>query len=512
MKTYCARAGALTACVTVASLVLAGCGGGGGSAKGGATELDIATLTSAQSLDPATAIGSALPYFQAVYDTLIKRDPDGALRPMLATKWEYDKGRTQLSLTLRQGVKFSDGTAFDARAVKANLEHFKRGGGGGAKYLNSLKAVDVEDATHVTLQLSAPDPAMLFYLSDAAGLMASPAKLAGGTLKTTPVGTGPYTLDRTRTAIGDKYVFERKKGYWGAELPYKTLTISVFDNETAVVNGLKTGQLDSAVLQDANQQASLESDTQLNKIDQALDFQGLLLFDRGGLRTPALKDAKVRQALNYAIDRKTMLEKIRRGRGEVTDQIFGTETKAYDKSLDTFYDRDPAKARQLLADAGYAKGFTLKLPRMSAIVNDALASSIEADLKAVGIKVVWDQLDGNSALQKIFKDRAYSAMVMNIGQSSIDWVTVQDLVTPGTFNLFGSTDATVTGLLPKIQTGSAAEADEAARRLNKHLVEEGWFIPFYRMTYLLVSGKDVKVEPQSGMAVPSIYNYTPATS
>ncbi|WP_239074023.1 ABC transporter substrate-binding protein [Streptomyces sp. SID10853] len=509
MMRYSARTGALTACATVASLVLAGCGGGGGSAGGGSAELDIATLTSAQSLDPADALGSALPYFQAVYDTLLKRAPDGSFRPMLATKWSYDKDRTRLSLTLRQGVKFTDGSAFDAQAVKANMEHFKKGGGGAAKDLGALQAVEVRDATHVTLRLSAPDPAMLFYLSDAAGLMASPAKLAGGTLKTDPDGTGPYTLDKARTAVGDKYVFERRKGYWGTQLPYRTLTISVFDNETAIVNGLRTGQIDTAVLQDANQQEAVKSDTQLRTAEHTFDFQGLLLFDRAGVRTPALREVKVRQALNYALDRGTMLDKIRRGGGQATDQVFGTGTKAYDKSLDTYYDHDPAKARKLLAQAGYAKGFTLKLPRISAIVNDALASSIETDLKAVKIKVVWDQLDGNSAVQRIYKDRAYSAMVMNIGQSPIDWVTVQDLVAPGTFNLFGSTDATVRQLLPRIEAGGP-QAGTAARALNRHLVQQGWFVPFYRSSFLLVSGKDVKAEPQSGMGVPSIYDYTPA--
>ncbi|MFC9501957.1 ABC transporter substrate-binding protein [Streptomyces sp. NPDC056982] len=508
-----ARIGALTAGATALSLVLTGCGKDGGSATAGTAELDIATLTNAQSLDPATALGSALPYFQAVYDTLIKRAPDGTYKPMLATKWTYDKSRTKLSLTLRQGVKFSDGAAFDAQAVKANLEHFKGGGGGGAKYLAALKSVKVADATHVTLELASPDPGMLFYLSDAAGLMASPKKLAGGSLKTKPVGTGPYTLDKARTAIGSKYVFDRKKDYWGEELPYKTVTISVFDNETAVVNGLKTGQLDSAVLQDANQQASIESDTNLTKSRHSFDFQGLLLFDRGGVRTPQLKDARVRQALNYALDRETMLKKIRDGRGEITDQVFGPETKAYDKSLDTYYPHDPAKARKLLAQAGYAKGFTLKLPRMSAIVNDALASSIEADFKAVGVKVKWDQLDGATALQKIFQEKAYSGMVMNIGQSSVDWVTVNDLVVPGAFNPFATSDPTVKKLLPQIQAASGTKAgDDASRALNKHLVEEGWFAPFYRASFLLVSTKDVKVVAQSGMAVPSIYDYTPAKS
>ncbi|MFJ3274077.1 ABC transporter substrate-binding protein [Streptomyces sp. NPDC086776] len=508
-----ARIGALTAGATALSLVLTGCGTDRGSATASTAELDIATLTNAQSLDPATALGGALPYFQAVYDTLIKRAPDGTYKPMLATKWTYNKSRTTLSLTLREGVKFSDGTAFDAQAVKANLEHFKGGGGGGAKYLATLKNVKVTDATHLTLELTGPDPGMLFYLSDGPGLMASPKKLADGSLKTKPVGTGPYTLDKGKTAIGSKYVFDRKKDYWGDELPYKTLTISVFDNETAVVNGLKTGQLDSAVLQDTNQQTSVEPDTNLTKIKHSFDFQGLLLFDRGGVLTPQLKDVRVRQALNYALDRKTMLEKIRGGHAEITDQVFGPETKAYDKSLDTYYSHDPAKARKLLAQAGYAKGFTLKLPRISAVVNDALASSIEADFKAVGVKVKWDQLDAATALQKIFRERAYSGMVMNIGQSPIDWVTMNDLVVPGAFNPFATSDPTVKKLLPQVQAASGTKAgDDASRTLNKHLVKEGWFAPFYRTSFLIVSSKDVKVVPQSGMAVPSIYNYTPAKS
>ncbi|MDL4815165.1 ABC transporter substrate-binding protein [Actinomadura opuntiae] len=509
MKRYSPRIAASAACAA-AALALTGCGGGG-SASGGASGLDIATLTAAQSLDPADAIGSALPFFQAAYDTLIKRDPDGSYKPMLATQWSYDKDRTHLSLTLHSGVKFSDGTAFDGEAVKANLEHFKNGGGGGAKYVKSIKDVKVVDPTHVVLELSQPDPGLEFYLSDAAGLMASPAKLKDGSLKTTPVGTGPYVLDKGKTAVGTKYVFDRKKDYWGDKAKFDTLTISVFDNETALVNGLKTGQIDSAVLQDANQQAAIASDGNLKKTPFTFDVQSLLLFDRGGARTPALGKVKVRQAINYALDRRTMLDKIRQGRGEITDQVFGPETKAYDKTLDAYYSHDPAKARQLLAQAGYSGGFTLKLPRVPSM-GDALVSSIQTDLGAVGIKVTWDQLDAAGAVQKVYRDRAYSAMVMNNGQSSIDWVTDQDLVTPGAFNMFGTTDPTVTRLLAQVQAGDANQAATASRELNRHLVEEAWFAPFYRLQYLLVSSKDVKAVTQSGMAVPSIYDYTPAGS
>lgn len=503
------RTGALAACLA-ASLAVAGCTDSG-TADTGTSTLNIATMTFPQSLDPAQAVGSALPYFQATYDTLVKREPDGELRPMLATEWQYNADRTELGLTLRKDAKFADGTVFDAAAVKANMERFKTGGGADAKWLKDLESVAVDDPTHVTLKLRQPNPAMLFYLSDAAGLMANPAALdKGDGLKTTPDGTGPYRLDRTKTTVGTKWVYQRNPDYWGEPLPYETLTMSFFDNETAIVNGLKTGQVNAALLQSADQQISIESDPRMKTTEQEFDFQGLLLFDRGGKLTPALKDARVRQALNLAIDRKTMLEAIRQNRGEITSQVFGPDTHGYDRKLDTYYAHDPARAKELLRTAGHAEGFTLKLPRIAAIVNDALAASLASDLEAVGVKLVWDDLDGASAVQKVFTDRAYSGMVMNMGQSSSDWVVVDELVNPGAFNMFGTSDATVRELVPRVQSGTAEQAGAAVRALGEHLVKEAWFVPFYRMTYLHVSDGSVTIRPQSGMAVPSIYNYSPA--
>ncbi|NUP83634.1 MAG: ABC transporter substrate-binding protein [Nonomuraea sp.] len=503
------------AALLLAATVLAGCSGsgdgGGGAAAATPKTLNIATMTLPQSLDPKDANGSALPFFQAVYDTLIKREADGTYSPMLATEWKYDDKLTGLALTLRAGVTFDDGTPFDAAAVKANMERFRKGGGAQAKTLNDVKDIKVVDATHVTLTLSQPNPALLYYLSDAAGLMANPKDFAqGDTLKTKPGGTGPYELDPGQTVIGTKWVFKRAAAYWGTKLPYDTVTISYFDNETAIVNGIKTGRLNAALIQDADQQISVEGDPRVKTTKQEFDFQGLFLFDRAGLVTPELRDPRVRQALNYAIDRQTMLSKIRQGRGAITSQVFGPSTAAYKQELDTYYTFDQAKAKALLKDAGQEKGFTLKLPRIPAIVSDALAASLQSDLGAVGVKVVWDAVDPGSAVQRIFRDRAYSAMVMNMGQSSTDWVAIGEVVLPGAFNMFGYTDDTVKALLPKVQGKAAKDAGTDLQALNRHLVEDGWFMPFYRMTYLHVSDGSVTIKPQDGMAVPSIYNYAPA--
>ncbi|TDC53850.1 ABC transporter substrate-binding protein [Actinomadura sp. KC345] len=508
MKKIIRGAALLAACVTATALT--GCAGSGGEA-GGDTTLDIATLTLPQSLDPKDATGSALPFYQAVYDTLIKREPDGTFSPMLATEWAYDDDRTELKLTLRGDVKFDDGSPFDAAAVKTNMERFAKGTGASAKTLQDVEKIEVVDGTHVTLHLAQPNPAMLYYLSDAAGLMANPAGFGkpGDPLKTKPDGTGPYDLDSQRTAIGTRWVYQRAERYWGTRLPYNEITFRYFDNETAIVNGIKTGQINAALLQDADQQTRIESDPKVQGAEQEFDFQGLLLFDRDGKITPELGDARVRQALNHAIDRTTMLDKLRQGRGEITSQVFGPQTAAYDKRLDTYYAHDPAKARELLKQAGHADGFTLKLPRITAIVPDALASSLQSDLKAIGVKVVWDVIDP-SQIQKIYTDREYSAMVMNIGQSPDDWVTIGGLVLPGVGNMFGTTDGTVSRLLPEIQATSAGKAKADLRALNEHLVKDAWFVPFYRMSYLHVSDGSVKITPQAGMAVPSVYNYAPA--
>lgn len=500
---------AVTAAVTVAA---AGCSGGTETASGKSdTTLNIATMTLPQSLDPAVATGSALPFFQAVYDTLIKRAPDGTLRPMLATAWSYDKARTTLSLTLRKGVTFHDGTPFNAKAVRANLRRFAKGGGADAGDVAGIKRVEVVDATHVKLHLAEPDPGLLFDLSDSAGLMAGPKAFKDHKrLTIRPDGTGPYVLDTKRTVIGTKWVYTRARHYWGKRPPYATITMSYFDNENAIVNGLKTGQLDTAVIQDADQQASVKADPKLTTQPVNFDFKGLLLFDRSGVRVPALAKTKVRRALNYAIDKPTMLKKIRQGRGEVTAQIFGKDTPGYVKSLDAAYPYDPAKARALLKQAGYAGGLTITLPRIKAIVPDALAASMKSDLSAVGITLTWDPMDQGTALKKIFKDKAYPGMVMNLGQSTNAWVAVTTAVLPGTFDPFGYTDATVKRLAAKIQREPAAKAGDDLRALNRHLVDDAWFVPFYRLTYSLVTDAGVHASPQAGMAVPSIYGYTPA--
>ncbi|GAA3381760.1 ABC transporter substrate-binding protein [Cryptosporangium minutisporangium] len=503
-----------TAALAFGALLASGACTTDGDTSTGATKttLTIGTMTPARSMDPIDAGGGGTPYFQAVYDTLIKREPDGKLTPMLASAWKYDASLTSLTLTLRDGVTFDDGTPLDAPAVKANLDRFRKAASAEAAQALSTKSVAAPDAKTVVLTLNGPDPALLDSLSDAYGFIANPAKFGRDKpFATLPDGTGPYELDAENTTTGSIWTFTRKSKYWGEAPPFQKVTIRVFDNENAIVNGLKTNQIDAAVLQNVDQQVAATSGTKLKTASQEIDLKLFNIFDRKGARVPALGDVRVRQAINYALDRDVMVKQIQQGRGTATNQIWGTQAPGYDKELDSYYAHDPAKAKALLAAAGYGSGFTLTLSRLAALVPDSLAEAMKSDLAAVGITLKWDDLDQASFLTKTFREFKYPGVVMNGGQPAKDWATVSASLLPRTIsNPFGDTDPTVEQLAAKIRASEPARAATYAQQLNRHIVEQAWFVPLYRMQYLHVTVPTVTAVPQAGLAVPALYNYRPA--
>lgn len=501
--------------VLAAALLLAGCGDNGSGSEtdsdsGAATQaesLTIGTLNVPTSLDPKDGGGSSMPFFQAAYDTLIMREPDGTLVPMLATEWSYNEDRTELTLTIIEGVSFDDRTPLDAEAVKANLIHFRDGNGQSASLAAAIESVDTPDATTVIINLSAPDPGLEWALSDAVGLIGNPSTLGADAITTDPDGTGPYTLNTSETAIGTRWVYDRRDDYWGEALPYSRIVISAFDDENAIVNGLKTGQINTALIQSTDQQMAAEQDPNLTLQPYQFDFFGLLLFDRDGVITPELADVRVRQAINYALDRQTLLDGIRQGQGTITSQVFGTDTDGYQEELDSYYDHDSERARELLQEAGLGDGFTLVLPAIPGVTSDASTTAIATQLAEAGITLEWENPD--NPLSAIFTERQFSGMPMNLGQSTSAWNVAQTLVLPGTFNLFGTTTEETQELVTELQNSSGEEYSRIAAELNTYLVEQAWFAPIYRVTNELVTDPSVTAVAQEGMAVPSLYNYTP---
>jgi peptide/nickel transport system substrate-binding protein len=486
----------------------AGTGGGGGTGEGQALTLGI--VGELLSWDPAQAhVGHALQPYQAVYDTLLLREPDGTLAPMLATEWGYtDDTNLVINLELRTDVTFSDGAPFSAEAVVANIEHFKADNGRQAAQAAAIESVTAVDEDTVEIKLSRPDPAMEYYLSQALGLMGSPAALGTDGMDRVPVGTGPYTMDTNQSVSGSQSVFTAREDYWNPDLQHwDQIELRVLEDVTSRVNALVSGEVDATLLDAATYQQAEGAGKEL--LEYGTDWSGLLLMDRDGAINDALADVRVRQAINYAFDREALLQQIGGGFGEVTSQVFGTETTAYDPELEDYYSYDPDKARELLADAGYGDGLTIEMPVLTPGF-ETIMTFVTQQLADVGITVQQTSVPAADYVPSLAQAK-FAAANFNLFQGP-SWVATQQLIsTDAVYNPFDTTSPEVEALIERQRTGGE-DADAAARELNQLVTEEAWFAPWYRPSQLYFFDASVlTVEPQIQMAVPSIYNYAPAS-
>lgn len=504
----------LVAAVTALALLTAatGCSGGGNAATGDQPKtLALSTIVAPDTFVPGSfGAGPTGQHAQFVYDSLLRSDENGEPAPNVATEWSYDAAQTTLSMTLRDGVSFTDGSKLDADAVKVGLEAAKKGTGESGGQLRYLDRVDVVDASHVKMVLSAPDPSLLANLGGSAGMIASPAVVGKGSLKTDPVGSGPYVLDKAQTQAGSKYIFTRNTSYWGDKksFPFDTVSLTVFNDNNSMMNALRSGQVDFAVAS-SKDVASLKS-AGLNALSApAYTTTGLYLFDREGKITPALADVRVRQAINYAFDRKAILEQVFGGSGIATTQLFSKDSSAYSEELNGKYSYDVSKAKQLLTEAGYPNGFELKMPDVSPIYPAQQAMTTEA-LKAIGITPVYQPVNGQTFISDLLGGK-YPAAIFNLDNHR-SWDSVQQALAPeATWNTLHVADPKVVSLVGKIQKESDDQRTQTFKELNEHVVDQAWFAPWIQPNNEFVYSKKITVKAQKFSNSPPIWNFAPAS-
>lgn len=509
------RAAAVLAAVTVSGLLLSGCGGGGtsGTQTGGAAATG-GTLTLASPFDnnsfdrAALEIGNRVHYWMPVYDTLLVLDENAELQPNLATEWSYNADNTVLNLKLREGVKFTDGTPFDGEAVKANLEHLKNGKGQNAYMAASIGSVDVVSPTEVNLNLTAPDPGLVFYLGVVGGAVASPAALASPDVATTPVGSGPYTLDKSATTAGSQYTYTRNPDYWNKEdFPYDKIVVKPIADVTARLNALKSGQVDAGIIE-AKSLKEAES-SRLKVTTEPVDWHGLFIADREGKTVPALGDVRVRQAINMAIDAEAILKNLQLGQGEVTDQIFNTKSQAYVTELDNKYTFDVDAAKKLMSEAGYADGFEVSMPDLATFPQ--LTPIIEQQLGILNIKVNWQKVSADATISEVLSGK-FPMFFFSLGSQSA-WQDFQKVALPTSpWNTAKVNNPELTALVQAARVAKPGEEqDKAMQEVNTWMVDNAWFAPWYRVDNIIASSAKTQVTPQPWNVAPWIRNYQPAS-
>lgn len=361
-------------------------------------------------LDPTSGAAVAVDevVYGAVFEGLVRLDAQGAVKPLLATWWEIAPDGLTYTFHLRDGVKFQDGTPFDASIVKFNLERAIAPGSTNVQKqaLSVIRQVEVVDPRTVRLHLSAPYSDLLYTLAWGDSVMVSPKSVA--TLATAPVGTGPFRFVGWRR--GDAITLVRNDGYWGQPAKLKTVRFRFIGDPAAAFAAIKTHEIDAFPDYPAPENlAQLRADPALKVITGSSEGEVILAINE---RVGPLADVRVRRAIQHALDRRAIIDGAMYGYGTPIGSHFPPQNAAY-VDLTGLYPHDVAKAKALLAQAGYPNGLdlTLKLPPP----NYARRSGeiVAAQLAKAGIRVKIETLEWAQWLDQVYGRHVFDLTIVS---------------------------------------------------------------------------------------------------
>ncbi|WOQ16117.1 ABC transporter substrate-binding protein [Raineyella sp. W15-4] len=454
----------LAAAVALLALApLAACGTANGSSGAPAGDnLVIGISRKLTALDPAkgSSVDGDGSIQRAIYEGLTSYDANQQLQPQLATSWQQTD-QTTWTFTLRDGVTFSDGSPFTASDVVFTFNRYldpntKITTAAAVKaFVSSVEAPDDHTVVIHTKgpYLDLPDRLANFFIQDETFVKAHPDDVKAA------VGTGPYVLDTVDLENGA--TLHRNDSYWGAEPQWKTVAYKVLETEAARVQAAQAGSIDVAIQYEPADLKLFGKSKDYTTGSQWSSWNNTLRLNEN---IKPLDDVRVRQALNYAIDKQAIIRDVL---GADVQPLAGQALAApYDKVNPdlTAYPYDPAKARQLLAEAGYPQGFDIELGLSTGtyVAQDAAAQVIAKQLGEVGVRVNITQQAFPNWVQRTYSDQNAPGLYY-IGYTSGYKAIAERLRTYATSNAqthYAQPDTTYDGLVAKVTTATTAEEQQ----------------------------------------------------
>ncbi|WP_432194292.1 ABC transporter substrate-binding protein [Streptomyces sp. bgisy027] len=475
-----------TSLAVVASLALAACGGGDGNDNAGAgpVDLTIALSSAPNSLDPAqSAVGPFLSYVEPAYATLLTRKADGTLGAGLAEKWGYvGKGNTKFELRLRKGVKFADGTPVTATAVVDSIKYFVKGSGPGGAWFRPLTFSTPDDST-VVISSPTPNPDMgaLFTPAFLGGAIISPEGLKNPKkLASATFGAGPYVYSAQQSVSGDHYVYVPNKNFHDQDaIHFKKITVRVMPNVNSQVQALKSGQID-LMYGTPDVAPTVKGDKSITTLKKPTTWAGLFLLDRAGTVVKGLADVRVRQALNFAVDRSAITKAVYGDYGTPVSQPAMPGYDGYSSAAADMYPYDPAKAKKLLKEAGYGKGLTIPVNYGSFDPSTTkMVQAVQDQLAKVGVTLKLRAATNFGGWINDLLSKKYAATVLSPGQGGDANFYAQQpgFTKTGIMNIFGVADPDVDAAYARLAKSNPQSSGEAAKDLTDVITQNALALP-----------------------------------
>lgn len=477
-------------------------------------ELTIAYNVNLPSWDPTTGPSAVNPtiqgLYQSVFDQFIPQKPDLSFAPGLLTKWGWSDDRKQVHMTVREGVRWHDGSPFSAEDIVWSLERAGKEATGNPiqfvwKNINNFKI----SGNTITADVVNFDPVLFKWMSFLTGYVLPKAyyeKVGAEGFEQAPIGTGPYMVEKFM-----RNAFVRLKAnphYWGGKPAFDTVTIKFVTDAASRVAEIESGNSQVTLEIPYEEYDRLIAKKGLTGSCETVSDIGMIFLSPRGVMT----DKNVREAAVMAVDKKLLVKRLLRGYGLPIDTLETPEYAAYDSSIKVEY--NPEKAKKLLAASGYSPDkpakFTIQTTKGFKPKDYEMIQAIVGMWRKVGI-------DANIEVYEIAKHFELRAAKKLAPAAFYNWGdAIGDPTTSTGFAMFSPSPHSAWSS-KDVDDAIAplwSEADEAKRiagwkAVDKLIADNAYVLPLMQYAQPIVHTNGVKVVPhKSGALLPALM--TPA--
>ncbi|GFE64068.1 ABC transporter substrate-binding protein [Litoreibacter roseus] len=453
-------------------------------------DLRIALQSDADILDPdqsRTFVGRIV--YASLCDKLVDITPDLEIIPQLATEWTVAEDGLSIEMTVREGVVFHDGTAFNAQAVADNIERSQTLEESRRKSeLSSIASVDVTGDYTLTLNLTGPDATVMAQLADRAGMMVSPAAAAeaGADFGLAPVCSGPFTFGER--VAQDRIVLNKFQDYWNVDaINFDSVTFLPIPDTTVRLANLQSGDIHILERLAPTDLGQAEADPDINVVSAvSLGYQGITFNVGNGDKAdnPFGTDKRLRQAFSYAMDRDAINQVVFEGAYASGNQSFPPTSPWYNSEF-PIEARDVEKAKGLLDEAGYPNGVDLTVQVPNTTIPLQLMQVVQAMAAEAGIRVEIVSKEFATLLADQSAGDYQASQIGWSGRVDPDGNIHQFVTTDGGINDSGFSNPAVDEAL----NAARSQADTAARKAQYDaaraiLIDEAPLVYLYHQSWI----------------------------
>jgi peptide/nickel transport system substrate-binding protein len=360
-------------------------------------------------LDPTSGAAAAIREvtYANIYEGLTRFAADGSVLPALAASWEASEGGKVWTFNLRTGVRFHDGTTFDAEDVVFTLDRARAPDSTNAQkqLFSGIETVEAVDPATVRITLSAPDGNFPWKMAWGDAVIMAPESVA--TNATNPVGTGPFRF--SNWVQGDRVEIVASDTYWGEPVALKGATFKFISDPTAAFAAMMAGDVDAFPVFPAPETlAQFEADPRFKVVVGSTEGETILAMNN---KQPPLDNPKVREAIAHAIDRQAIIDGAMFGYGTPIGTHFAPHHPDY-VDLTDLSAYDPEKAKALLAEAGVS-GLKLRLHLPPPSYARRGGEIIAAQLRAVGIETEIIAVEWAQWLEQVFRGKDFDLTIVS---------------------------------------------------------------------------------------------------